>query len=58
MKQILGFAHPRTGIEGEQPCHTLTVQEGPTAPERGSLTLLRRIKMKTFLQFSLHPLKA
>lgn len=31
MKQIPGFAHLRIGTEGEQRCHTLTLQEGPAA---------------------------
>lgn len=38
MKQIPSFAHPRTGRVGEWLCHMLTLQEGPAAPERGSLT--------------------
>lgn len=36
---ILGFVCPRTGMEGEQLCHKLTLQKGLAAPERGgSLT--------------------
>lgn len=58
MTQIPGFARLRIGAEGEQLCHTLKLQEEPAAPERGSLTFLRRIKMKTFLLLNFHPLKA